>query len=110
MMVTLSCATSARCRRIIPLPITMATSAIYLHGGPGMHPESERHLLYEPLRRNDIDTAFWTEPSLLRPESGAFDPDAAWQNSLASAERMLLDDGRRDATTIIAHSFGAHIA
>src|SRR5437763_110996 len=102
MVVTLSRTTSARCRRIIPLPITMATSAIYLHGGPGMHPESERHLLCEPLRRNGIDTAFWTEPSLLRPDSGAFDAEAAWQNSLASAERMLLDDGGRGPTTIIA--------
>ncbi len=76
----------------------------FLHGGPGLHTEAERHVVAPVLDSVHIQTTFWEEPQGILEASSK----DAYQARLESAEKALLSF--EQPVLIMAHAFGCNYA
>ncbi|MBY0471763.1 alpha/beta hydrolase [bacterium] len=96
---------------------------LFLHGGPGMHSETEKKLLEPLFSRANLDITFWNEPSYLRQLS-LLPPSSerAFARTLETAELQLnllfaesglsisADEENQEKVHVVGHSFGAILA
>lgn len=80
---------------------------VFLHGGPGLNGNPERHLLVDHYQRAGAELVVWDEPSSMRPAGAPFDAVGAWQRLCDSAEAFVAQHARGEPIALLAHSFGA---
>lgn len=80
----------------------------YLHGGPGFDSRSARVLLAPHLSDRGHVSAFWDEPSRLRPQGDVFESVRAYERWLVSAERFVLAVAADRPAHLLTHSFSIH--
>jgi pimeloyl-ACP methyl ester carboxylesterase len=83
---------------------------VFVHGGPGFNSYAEQAMLAPVFARRGHDVAFWNEPSRLRPTGERFEPTAACERWLASAERFVMHAVGTSPVHVIAHSCTVHAA
>lgn len=76
---------------------------IFIHGGPGLNSNPERHLL---KLAPGHEIVFWDEPSSLRDRN--YTVDSAYKNWLDSLSKFIRRHSEKSQVTLIAHSFGAY--
>lgn len=81
---------------------------LFLHGGPGLNSNPEKHLIRDRFHNAGLDIFFWNEPSSQRsPKPVSYN----FTNWLASAGNCLQDAARGGKKVhLLAHSYGAQAA
>ena len=77
---------------------------LVLHGGPGLNSYPEHAILGPHFEAAGHRAHFWNEPSRLRPNGDPFHREGAFENWIASAERLLVARAGPEPVALIAHS------